>query len=45
MSILVGICDEAKFGDANQRAWLLQECGELLAIFTSSGKTAKAART
>src|SRR5713226_8184746 len=38
------ICDEAKLGDAQQREWLLQESGELLAIFTSSGRTAKAAR-
>lgn len=38
------ICEEAKFGDAAQRQWLLQEAGELLAIFTSSGRTAKAAR-
>jgi four helix bundle protein len=38
------ICDEAKFGDAQQRSWLLQEAGELLAIFTLAGKTAKAAR-
>src|SRR5216683_6130929 len=38
------ICDEAKFGDAQQREWLLQESGELLAIFISSGRTAKAAR-
>ena len=38
------ICDEAGFGDAERRAWLLQESGELLAIFTSSGRTAKAAR-
>jgi len=38
------ICEEAKFGDAQQRQWLLQEAGELLAIFTSSGRTAKAAR-
>ena len=37
-------CDEAKLGDAIQRRWLLTECGELLAIFTSSGRTAKAAR-
>jgi four helix bundle protein len=36
------ICDEAKFRDAQRRAWLLQE--SLLAIFTSSGSTAKAAR-
>ena len=38
------ICDEAKFGAAEQRGWLLQESGELLAIFTSSGRTAKAAK-
>jgi four helix bundle protein len=38
------ICDEASFGDMKQRAWLLQEAGELLAIFTSAGRTAKAAR-
>src|SRR5437879_9351911 len=38
------ICDEANFGDAAQREWLLQEAGELLAIFTSAGRTAKAAR-
>ena len=38
------ICDEAKFGNPKQREWLLQESGELLAIFTSSGRTAKAAR-
>jgi len=38
------ICDEACLGDSTQRAWLLQESSELLAIFTSSGKTAKAAR-
>jgi four helix bundle protein len=38
------ICDEASFGDMQQRVWLLQEAGELLAIFTSAGRTAKAAR-
>ncbi|MGZ5435111.1 MAG: four helix bundle protein [Pyrinomonadaceae bacterium] len=38
------ICDEANLGDAQQRKWLLAESGELLAIFTSSGRTAKAAR-
>src|SRR5438874_3495629 len=36
--------EDAKQGDSEQRVWLLQECGELLAIFTSSGRTAKAAR-
>jgi four helix bundle protein len=38
------ICDEVKLGDAEQRKWLLAESGELVAIFTSSGRTAKAAR-
>jgi four helix bundle protein len=38
------ICDEAQFGDAKQRGWLLQEAGELLAIFTRAGRTAKAAK-
>jgi four helix bundle protein len=38
------ICEEVNFGDAAQRQWLLREVGELLAIFTSSGRTAKAAR-
>ena len=36
------ICDEAHLGDAEQRSWLLQEAGEKSAIFTSSGRTAKA---
>src|SRR3989442_9875708 len=36
------ICDEATFGDPQQRGWLLQKAGELLAIFTTSGRTAKA---
>ncbi len=35
---------EADIGDAQERQWLLQESGELLAIFTSSGKTAKAGK-
>ena len=38
------ICDEVHFGDRTQLEWLLKECGELLAIFTSSGRSAKAAR-
>jgi four helix bundle protein len=38
------ICDEAGLGNAEQRCWLLQEARELLAIFTSSGRTAKVAR-
>jgi four helix bundle protein len=36
--------EEAGLGNAAQRQWLLGESGELLAIFTSSGRTAKAAR-
>jgi len=38
------ICDETQLGDQIQRIWLLRESAELLAIFTSSGRTAKAAR-
>jgi four helix bundle protein len=38
------ICDEASFGDLEQRDWLPQEAGELLAIFTLAGRSAKAAR-
>ena len=36
------LCDEADIGDAEERRWLLRESGELLAIFTRSGQTAKA---
>jgi four helix bundle protein len=35
------LCQEAKIGDPEERQWLLQESGELLAIFTSIGKTSK----
>jgi four helix bundle protein len=38
------ICDETKLGDKHQRDWLLAESAELVAIFTSAGRTAKAAR-
>jgi four helix bundle protein len=38
------ICDEVKLGEAHQRSWLLAESAELVAIFTSAGRTAKAAR-
>jgi four helix bundle protein len=38
------ICDEAELGNADQRNWLLQESRELLAIFTSIGRTTKANR-
>ena len=36
--------ESAGIGDPAERRWLLQESGELLAIFTASGKTAKAGR-
>ena len=36
--------DESDIGDPAERRWLLQEAGELLAIFTSIGKTSKARR-
>ena len=36
--------EEANIGDSEERRWLLQESGELLAIFTASGRTAKARR-
>ena len=36
--------DEANIGNVEERRWLLQESGELLAIFVTSGKTAKANR-
>ncbi len=35
------LLDESDIGDPSERRWLLQESGELLAIFTSIGKTAK----
>ena len=33
--------NEAAIGDPEERRWLLQEAGELLAIFTSTGRTSK----
>jgi len=36
--------DEANIGDPKEHHWLLQESGELLAIFTSIGKTTKSRR-
>ena len=36
--------EEAGEGNPDERRWLLQESGELLAIFTSIGKTSKARR-
>ena len=38
------LCDEAQVGDPEDCRWLLQESGELLAIFTRTGRTAKARR-
>ena len=38
------LCQEASFGNAELRKWLLQESRELLAIFTSAGRTTKANR-
>ena len=35
------IFDESDIGDTEERHWLLNESGELLAIFTSIGRTAK----
>lgn len=37
----IELFDEAGVGDANERAWLSQKSSELLAIFTSIGKTTK----
>ena len=36
--------EEANIGAPDERRWLLQESGELLAIFTASGRTAKSRR-
>ncbi len=38
------LCDEANLGNPEKRRWLLQESDELLAIFTSIGRSAKANR-
>jgi four helix bundle protein len=35
------LLEESDIGSSTERQWLLRECGELLAIFTSIGKTAK----
>jgi four helix bundle protein len=35
------LCEEAGIGDIAEREWLLKESSELLAIFTSIGKTSK----
>jgi four helix bundle protein len=41
----LSLCHDARLGDNERRQWLSQESGELLAIFTKAGKTAKAGRT
>jgi four helix bundle protein len=38
------LCDEAHFGNPDKLSWLLAESRELLAIFTSVGKSTKANR-
>jgi four helix bundle protein len=38
------LCDEAHLGDVEERNWLLKESRELLAIFTSIGRSTKANR-
>ena len=38
------ICDEANLGNIEKRTWLLQESRELLAIFTSIGRSTKSNR-
>lgn len=35
------LCEDADLGDREDRRWLLQECGELLAIFTAVGRSTK----
>ena len=35
------LCEEAGIGDTAERQWLLKESSELLAIFSSIGKSAK----
>ena len=38
------LLEEAKIGDNGQRSWLVRECGELVAVFTAIGRTAKSRR-
>ena len=40
----IELCELAKIGDTIKRTWLLQESRELLAIFTSVGRSTKANR-
>ena len=39
------LCEEAEMGAADERGRLVQEAGELVAIFTSIGRTSKSRRT
>jgi four helix bundle protein len=39
------LCQEANFGKLEQRQWLMQESRELLAIFTSAGRTSASRAT
>jgi four helix bundle protein len=39
------LCDAAELGAIDLRRWLLQESRELLAIFTSAGRTSKSNRS
>lgn len=39
------LSEDASFGNAEKRRWLLQEARELLAIFTSTSKTSKRNRS
>ncbi|MGH9428770.1 MAG: four helix bundle protein [Terriglobia bacterium] len=38
------LCEEGQVGTAGERGWLVQEAGELVAIFTSIGRTSKSRR-
>jgi len=38
------LVDEADIGDKEERAWLMGESSELVAIFTAMGRTAKSRR-
>lgn len=38
------LIEEADIGDKQERAWLMQESSELVAIFTAVGRTAKSRR-
>ena len=37
----IDLCDDARLGNADDRAWLKNEATQLLAIFTRIGKTTK----